>query len=230
MSEIKHVIVTNGYGWYENKVGEIFKVINPLDYGFSEDDEVYYVDHSENKHDHTLHHVMKSNCEPIMEYHGKFYRMVKRMASVGELVKIVGCVAKHSFDIGSVTEIMESDNEDDGMSVRGDSGSGWLCDDDYVALEPVTKKTNNQNNDKQEEVLEKLANIAVRLSKLEEKPTDNFQPLTNEILAADLPTTYRLELALEYERKIFELKEALLSSKKALEIRCPFNFLSKVSN
>ena len=59
------IIITNGYGWYDGKVGEIYNVINPKDYNFSNDGYTY-VDKSPTRN--TLKFVDKSHyhvLEPI---------------------------------------------------------------------------------------------------------------------------------------------------------------------
>lgn len=59
--------ITQGYGWYENEVGEVFRVIRSDDAGFIADDGEVFVAHPRNAYGRTASVVDISHCEFISE-------------------------------------------------------------------------------------------------------------------------------------------------------------------
>ena len=61
--------ITKGGGWYEDKVGEVFEVIDAEDVGFEGDDveDEYFVDHPDNEFGVFTKLVRKDECEVFEE-------------------------------------------------------------------------------------------------------------------------------------------------------------------
>jgi len=67
----ERIIIVNGYGWYRDKVGDIYDVIHPSKYDFEgNDNSKTYVEHEENAYKDVIHFVRRGNyrvLEPLPE-------------------------------------------------------------------------------------------------------------------------------------------------------------------
>ena len=65
----ERIIIVNGYGWYRDKVGDIYDVIHPSKYDFDGNDiSKAYVEHEENAYGDVIHFVRLGNyrvLEPV---------------------------------------------------------------------------------------------------------------------------------------------------------------------
>jgi hypothetical protein len=179
----KNVRITEGSGWYENEVGNVYKVT-----GVSDND-YYTIDHPEND-DVKTHLIEKAECEPIDE---------EVTATEGDDKSIIDLLANLARRVTSIERYLRFDQMGAGRLVEIENQIGDIKHDLRTFAEQTESNTHDiafleDKIDGDGEVCN-VEDVYPELSR--------FSPLQRTILASDLP----LDLALMLVNEAQEIED-----------------------
>lgn len=165
--------ITQGNGWYSNKVGEVYEVVSAEDVSTDEIEDSYFVNHPENSRS-TTHFVDKVDCEVLDEklhvIDGVEYVEVDRKARVGDKVVIINTddegYGGTYFRVGNIATVLHTRKSDikadfSGNDFKLDAGIWHVSHSEYRVLEPISAQKSPQSQD------DIIANLVRRVAELE---------------------------------------------------------------
>jgi hypothetical protein len=200
---VTKVKVTNGSGWYSDRVSEVFNVTGNETFGSIL---VFNVEHPDNT-EHERYVIQEDDCEPVeIRYNGERYRLESRKAEVGEKVVVVNPYSEYCpYGVGDTFTVKNHDSHDivslDGTTTR-------LFNNEYRVLVPVTESsvsTTQATADHSDKILDMLTALSQEVAELKRE----VQALKGREITVGAP-----KITINTPVTVEEVKERV---KKALE-------------